>query len=563
MKNVKKLEVLLEYPLKQYDFDAILRLDYMLEKYKVFETLDASTHNIKSHLIGTAKNVAKCFDEYTASLNLINYDYLKTTAVLAGFFHDLGKVLWEGRAIYDSLEIEVLLRKYGFKDIAQAVRHNPYLFLYDLHNGHVTIPQLVVTYADSQVNSAGEYVDRKVRLEKILSNKKINKTFQKEYWSILERVYVNRVIRTPHNITKISFFERCDGRYPVSNSIESLGKLSSYHLAKEMSKMGYSVSIFTDNSNEFNTEGINFYGIGSDLLESYSAAKKFDITFVTGWTSLFSLLKKSNSNLPMMVMRSLKESSLNSKRVEPLLENDSRVILVSKESKLLLLKYADKKNANFRVIPNGIDKKTFFYKSGNVLNQFVYAGATVEEKGIYEVIEIAKAFPNLKCVIAGSANMYGQNEINKDKLPDNIVFLGEVSQSQLAEIYRTSLFSLALTDPEKIFETFGKSAAESQLCGCPVLHLKNGGLNSTVLEYKLNFGLKKFNLIKFAEFINQNLNNFSDSNQREELALKANEVHRSWKTIAGNYLLSANIELILSLKKLLTTKQKIFDYLYS
>lgn len=561
MRNVKKLEEILQHSLKSYSLDQALRLDYLLEKYKILPLLESEHKKLLGHVVGVSKLAGVLFDTYSSDLGFSDFEYIKTTTILSAFFHDLGKFI-PTESNFDSLEIEMILRKLGFSDIAQGVRHNPYLFVYDLYNGLLTVPQLIVAYADSFILGNGEKVSRDERLRSVLK-KKINRTFQKAYWEILERLYKNKVIRSPYSVHSIAFFERCDGRYPVTNSLKSVGKLSSFHLGKELIKMGYKVTIFTDNSNEFVIEGVKFYGIGNDLLESFGVAKHHHITFVTGWTSLFKQLKNTNWNLPMIVMRSLKESSLTKKRIELLSNNPSRTILVSKESALLLKKYGAKNTNSFRIINNGVDKKTFYYAQEEIKDYFIYAGAVVEEKGIEDVFKLAICLKHLKCYIAGSSKMYGREESLTEKVPDNVHFLGEISQSELANLYRSALFSVCFTKKDKIFETFGKSAAESQLCGCPVLYVKNGGLHSTVIKHELNFGLNTFKVSNYISFVNAYREKLHNSYLREELALLSKEYFKSWKTIASKYMIAANIELSYALRKLLKSKKKIFEYLYT
>jgi hypothetical protein len=116
---------------------------------------------------------------------------------------------------------------------------------------------------------------------------------------------------------------------------------------------------------------------------------------------------------------------------------------------------------------------------------------------------------------------------------------------------------------DKIFETFGKSADESQLCGCPVLYVKNGGLHSTVIKHELNFGLNTFKVSNYISFVNAYREKLHNSYLREELALLSKEYFKSWKTIASKYMIAANIELSYALRKLLKSKKKIFEYLYT
>lgn len=561
--NLNKLKNLTGIVTSSLGMEKELRLKYLLDRFNLIEYLENCDPELKTHTLAMIKHVKTLFKNYTDNIPMNNKYNLQVETELAALFHDIGKIKYfKMGSKYDTLNTEFILRKYELNGIAQAVRKNPYLFLNDLRNGLLTIPQLIVSYADLLVGYNGAILSMDSRIEDItVKNPNIDKKFLSIYSNILERLYKNKVIRTPHSKAKIAFFERLDGRYPIVDDEAHLGKVSSYHIAKELESMGYEASIFSDFGSDFKHSGVNFYGMGNDILEAYSAGKKFNYVFITGWTSLFKELKKNHDVLPLLVFRSLKKESLTEERLEVPVKYPSRSIFVSKESVDHVNKYSKKKIVNPRIIENGF-APVFYYSEDEIKDQFVFSGAFIYEKGAPEVIEIAKAFPDYKCYILGSGTMYGKDDYSNE-LPSNIIMLGEVDQQTIAEYYRTSLFSLSMIPEDRLFETFGKSVVESQICGCPVIGLINGGLRTTILNNKMNSKLKKYDLQKIVNIINSNIENYRNPLLRKVLSNIATNRFSSWRSVAVNYMIAANEELIDSLTKDIYDNDTVMTYLYS
>ena len=95
-------------------------------------------------------------------------------------------------------------------------------------------------------------------------------------------------------------------------------------------------------------------------------------------------------------------------------------------------------------------------------------------KGGYYVLKLAKMLKNenIKFIIAGPYD-------NKINVPDNVIFLGKVSnQIELAKYY--SMADITLLTSQK--ETFSMVTAESLSCGTPVVGFKAGGPETIALH---------------------------------------------------------------------------------
>lgn len=99
-------------------------------------------------------------------------------------------------------------------------------------------------------------------------------------------------------------------------------------------------------------------------------------------------------------------------------------------------------------------------------------------KGAHFLLDLAKSMPEISFTVV--AAYYGEI----DNLPENIIFLGSISDSkQLASVYSDSDITLLLSKRE----TFSMVCAESLSCGTPVVGFKAGGPETIALKKYANF----------------------------------------------------------------------------
>lgn len=111
----------------------------------------------------------------------------------------------------------------------------------------------------------------------------------------------------------------------------------------------------------------------------------------------------------------------------------------------------------------------------------------VGAKGIDVAIEAARRL-GFKLKIAGaSAGYYTGLKDMQETAPENVEFLGRVSDEELVKLYSgAKAFIATATD-----EDFGITPVESMLCGTPVIAYYGGGFKETVIEGKTGVFFKE------------------------------------------------------------------------
>ncbi len=136
---------------------------------------------------------------------------------------------------------------------------------------------------------------------------------------------------------------------------------------------------------------------------------------------------------------------------------------------------------------------------------YLIVSRIVGAKGLELAVEAAvKAGFKLK--IAGTpAGYYKEFEKLKDRGKENVEFLGQVTDEELAKLYAEAKAFLALAKDED----FGITPVESMMAGTPVIAYNGGGYKETVVdgktgvlfdEYSVNgliFAIKKFENMQF------------------------------------------------------------------
>ena len=104
----------------------------------------------------------------------------------------------------------------------------------------------------------------------------------------------------------------------------------------------------------------------------------------------------------------------------------------------------------------------------------------VGAKGIDMAVEAARKL-GFKLKIAGaSAGYYTGLKTMQEGAPDNVEFLGRVTDEELVKLYSgAKAFIATATD-----EDFGITPVEAMLCGTPVIAYHGGGFKETVIEGK-------------------------------------------------------------------------------
>ena len=133
-------------------------------------------------------------------------------------------------------------------------------------------------------------------------------------------------------------------------------------------------------------------------------------------------------------------------------------------------------------IPSPIDTEIF--NNENVMKEkdsVVWGGSLAPHKGFDELLLYAKNHPEKKISIVSF-------DFDKRTLPENIEFIGEKHNEELAEVYKkTETFF-----HHPVLEPFGRMVMEAYLCGCQLDVNKNIGALSYDWDYNDYDSVKKF-----------------------------------------------------------------------
>ncbi|MEH3132159.1 MAG: glycosyltransferase [Mycolicibacterium neoaurum] len=127
------------------------------------------------------------------------------------------------------------------------------------------------------------------------------------------------------------------------------------------------------------------------------------------------------------------------------------------------------------VISNGVDPQLFPPGPGG--DHLAWAGRLTPEKGADIAISVARA-AGLPLRLAGPiADPQWFAEVIRPMLGGKVEYLGQLADAELAQMYGASLATLVTPCWE---EPFCLVAAESQMCGTPVVGVRRGGLAEVV-----------------------------------------------------------------------------------
>lgn len=137
-------------------------------------------------------------------------------------------------------------------------------------------------------------------------------------------------------------------------------------------------------------------------------------------------------------------------------------------------------------VPNGVDVNKFNYSylkcKSSKQKIVLYVGRLEKYKGVQYLIHaftrINKEHPDSKLIVVG-AGVYNTNLItlvNKLGLRDKVIFLKNVSESKLLQVYASSDVFVMLSE----YEAFGISVVEAMASCIPVVVTKVGGISEIV-----------------------------------------------------------------------------------
>jgi len=168
------------------------------------------------------------------------------------------------------------------------------------------------------------------------------------------------------------------------------------------------------------------------------------------------------------------------------LNNVDAVICLSENWKKSILKIAFA--ANVQVIPNCVNLPEPFEKDASIVAKLTFLGHIKEKKGIFDLLRIIKRLINkgfnVKLTIGGIGDIKRLNaELNRLSIPDNIEFLGWLSEEDRDSLLRkTGIFVLP-----SYAEAMPMSILEAMSYSIPVVSTFVGGIPELVSDGESGF----------------------------------------------------------------------------
>jgi glycosyltransferase involved in cell wall biosynthesis len=160
-----------------------------------------------------------------------------------------------------------------------------------------------------------------------------------------------------------------------------------------------------------------------------------------------------------------------------LIQNSDKVLAISEFAKKVV-KDIFKYSKDIKVIYNGISlSKQVRYKENSESKTVIFAGKLTEEKGVLSLIkawkEVITEIPSARLSFYGKCGVEILGKINKlisDKTFETIELKGYVNRDILIEKYKSATCAIF---PSYV-ESFGMTALESMITGCPTIFTKRG-----------------------------------------------------------------------------------------
>ncbi len=185
------------------------------------------------------------------------------------------------------------------------------------------------------------------------------------------------------------------------------------------------------------------------------------------------------------------------KLTRKILKNSEKIICGNSYTKNLVQSFDSNLKNKLSIVNPGIDthfvrnpKKTEELKNKYNLNEKIVLfsiGRLVKRKGFDKTIEslpqILKKIPNLAYVIAGSGEDEAYLKNKAKKLPNNIIFLGNISNEDRSIWFNIcDIFIMPARNINGDFEGFGIVYLEAGLLGKPVIAGDSGGVRDAVID---------------------------------------------------------------------------------
>lgn len=282
-----------------------------------------------------------------------------------------------------------------------------------------------------------------------------------------------------------------DGRSLENKSLGG-SETAGLSMAKEMAKLGHVVKVFCNTEKPHTCkDGVDYFPL--QFFGTFASTIPHDVCIGQRMPNLFGTPFASKLNILWVHDLALLRSA---QVFKSSLWNVDKVVTVSRYHTEQYKKVYELPEELFMTSRNGIDlSMTPDFNSPRNLKQMVYAARP--ERGLDVLLEtifpkIVAKEPEAKLVICGydntvpeMAEFYSYLKTKAKELPNNVVWAGSLTKSQLYQLYSESgLYSYPTPSPRasSFREVSCISAMESQMCGLPILTSNKGALKETIAE---------------------------------------------------------------------------------
>jgi glycosyltransferase involved in cell wall biosynthesis len=193
------------------------------------------------------------------------------------------------------------------------------------------------------------------------------------------------------------------------------------------------------------------------------------------------------------------------------------------------------------VASNGVDEK-FFYpskkESKNDKKYIMYAGRIDREKGLFDLVESAKAIcserSDVSFIIAGNGKDLNKlrQKIKKTGFEDRFIFLGQVDKNELVKLYQNATLFIF----PSYHEGLPTVLLEAMSCGLPVIATDVRGNRDLISHGENGLLVPPKNPKKMAETIITLLEDEKLMKQLGKNARKTTVEKYTWNVVSNNFL---------------------------
>jgi glycosyltransferase involved in cell wall biosynthesis len=365
---------------------------------------------------------------------------------------------------------------------------------------------------------------------------------------------------------KVSILQTPPRFYPFIGGVEN----HVYHLSKALVNNGYSVKIICANEPESSNKKIDNISIErlkylfkitnttfTPSLPIRILRSQFDILHThmpTPWSSDMSILlaKIMKKKSIITIHNDMDKSSFISKVVTKIYLYTFYKISLRLVDKIIVINpnwetsFTATKNIlknhkkKISVLPNGIDLSLFkqTHKDRQNKNKLLFVSVLDKHhsfKGIDYLLEAVKIVTNtipdveLSIVGEGELKKYYQKKSKKLNIQKNVLFIGEVKHTDLANYYNNaSVFILPSTE----IEGFGIVLLEAMACALPVIATDIVGTSKDIKKYNAGIIVKPKKTRVLANAILKLLNNQQQAKHMGANGRKLVEENYDWEKIA-------------------------------